>query len=162
MYDYDGTAVRQERLAKGTDHCGSTGAVYALVDLVKDGLIMDPDRPGTPLTARRTSAPATRVLIYAVNFRFDLRVGFDGTRGELNAVKHETLFHNANVRAAGELEVVDGIIVNVNDHSGSYGTVGRLRTDRRFAMAVLTAIDLVAAPTKDRVRTQLKKQAGQS
>ena len=77
-------------------------------------------------------------------------------------MKHETLFHNANVRAAGELEVVDGMIVNVNDHSGSYGTVGKLQTDRRFAMAVLTAIDLVAAPTKDRARTQLKKQAGQS
>jgi hypothetical protein len=80
-------------------------------------------------------------LIYAVDVNFEIRAGFDGIRGEENAVKHETLFHNADVRAAGEMAVVGGIIVSVNDFSGSYRTAGKLETDRRFAEAVLTACE---------------------
>jgi hypothetical protein len=75
-------------------------------------------------------------------------------------VKHETLFHNADVRAAGELSVVDGIIVAVNDFSGSYRTAGKLDTDRRFAEAVLTAIDRASIPLHWVERERLRKRAG--
>src|ERR1041385_1336527 len=77
-----------------------------------------------PLTAGRTFGTSAPVLIYAVDTKFSIHVGFDGIRGQSTAVKHETLFHNADVRAAGELEVFEGMIVTVNDHSGSYGTAG--------------------------------------
>ncbi|HEX7192694.1 MAG TPA: hypothetical protein VF381_14090 [Thermoanaerobaculia bacterium] len=136
--------MRKERLAKGTDHCDSRGPVHLLGDLVQEGQIVDPASK-RPLTTHGTSGSRRRVLIYAVSSDFEIHVGFDGTRGQENAVKHETLFHNADVRAAGELEVVGGIIYKVNDFSGSYRTAGKLDTDRRFAEAVLTACDRSSA-----------------
>jgi hypothetical protein len=51
-------------------------------------------------------------------------------------VKHETLFHNANVAAAGEVSFVMGRLASINDHSGSYGTFGELESDPAFARAV--------------------------
>jgi len=69
-------------------------------------------------------------------------IAFDGLRGQPGAVKHETLFHNGDVLAAGELEVRRGIIVGLNDHSGSYGTYGKLDSDPAFAAAVVRALDL--------------------
>jgi hypothetical protein len=160
VYSYDDTFIQRERLAKGTDHCGSAGEVYALGNLVTAGKIVAPGRPARSLTTRGSTAGREGVLIYAVDGNFNIHVGFDGVRGETNAVKHETLFHNADVRAAGELSVVDGIIVEVNDFSGSYRTAGKLDTDRRFAEAVLTAIDGASIPLHPVEREQLRKKAG--
>jgi len=58
MFSYDDSVVRQERLARGTDHCGSAGSVYALAELVQAGRIMDPHGPKRSLTTGGTS-PAT-------------------------------------------------------------------------------------------------------
>ena len=99
-------------------------------------------------------------MIYAVDVDFNIHVGFDGIRGTAGAVKHETLFHNADVRAAGELTLRGGIIVRVNDQSGSYRTSGRLDTDRRFAEAILTALDRAACPVEDDERSRLRAKAG--
>jgi len=160
VFTYQGSVIQNERLAKGADHCGSEGMVFALRDLIKDGQIMDPRAMAEPLTAGRTFGTSAPVLIYAVDTKFSIHVGFDGICGQSNAVKHETLFHNADVRAAGDLEVFEGMIVTVNDHSGSYGTAGRLDTDRRFAEAVLTAIDDAGAPVYASERVRLRSKAG--
>ncbi|HYI12450.1 MAG TPA: hypothetical protein VEK57_25575 [Thermoanaerobaculia bacterium] len=92
--------MRQERLRKGTDHCGSTGSVYNLRDVMKAGVIADPRDMQRPLSTAWTSPAASPVLIYAVDVDFNIHVGFDSARSQANAVKHETLFHNADVRAA--------------------------------------------------------------
>jgi hypothetical protein len=159
MYNYDGSPVRQERLANGTDHCGSAGDVYNLHTLVSGDVIVEPDARERPL-ATGSSPGAERVLIYAVDSNFNMHIGFDGVRDQPNAVKHETLFHNADVFAAGELTVNDGIIVRVNDRSGSYRTVGKIDIDRRFAEAVLTAIDRASAPLSGSERSRLREKAG--
>lgn len=122
MFSYDDTPVRQERLARGTDHCSSAGDVYDLRDLVSGDVITSPRAPQRTAATAGTSAAAEPVLIYAVDVNFNIHIAFDGVRGRPNAVKHETLFHNADVRAAGELTITDGIIVGVNDRSGSYRT----------------------------------------
>jgi hypothetical protein len=151
MYDYRGTAIRAVRLARGTDHCGSPGRVFGLAELVASGLIMDPEAPTRLLTKRK--------LIYAVNEAFEINVAEDGVRGTSGAVKHETLFRNAPVRAAGELFVEQGIIVRVNDRSGSYGTEGRMDSDRRFSRAVLAGLAKAAATVTEAELVRLREKA---
>lgn len=160
MYTYDRSkeAVRQ---AKGQDHCASKGLVFELSSLVVGGLIRDPTDPAITLTVG-VSAERTRVLIYAVNKDFAVHVAFDGVRGASDAVKHETLFHNADVRAAGELVIEAGVIIEVGDVSGTYGTPGMIQTDPLFADAVLTALDRVEAPLADSERRRLQRRAGRS
>jgi hypothetical protein len=71
-----------------------------------------------------------------------VHIAFDGVRGAPDAVKHETLFQNANVEAAGEISFVMGRVSSINDHSGSYGTYGKLVSDPEFARAVRRAFSL--------------------
>jgi hypothetical protein len=75
-------------------------------------------------------------------------------------VKHETLFHNAAVRAAGELEVVDGVVTGVNDVSGTYQTRGMLDLDRSFASAVIRAMTEADLPVAPATMSLLRKKAG--
>lgn len=75
-------------------------------------------------------------------------------------MKHETLFHNDPVEAAGEMRLADGVVVEINDRSGSYGTTGLMRVDRRMALAVLTAMRLANVPMTDAVLDYLKAQPG--
>jgi hypothetical protein len=89
-----------------------------------------------------------------------MNVSLDGYRGSDNAVKHETLFHNAAVLAAGELEVLDGIIVGINDHSGTYRTYGMLDNDPSFAETVLKALERAEVPVDPQLRRQLERKAG--
>ena len=51
-------------------------------------------------------------------------------------MKHETLFHNANVEAAGEVSFLMGRVSGINDHSGSYRTFGMLASDLKFRRAL--------------------------
>lgn len=159
MFRYD-RLKEGERLAKGEDHCRSGGAVFALAGLIRDGLIREPADMTKALTAGRSTGKRERVLIYAVNENFAINVGFDGVRGTANAVKHETLFQNDDVRAAGELEVDDGVIVEVGDVSGTYGTPGRIQTDPTFADVILQALDQISAPIERSERRRLERRAG--
>ena len=159
MFTYDRVKER-DRQGKGQDHCRSTGAVYDLVDLIAEGTILDPRDMANVLTVGRSVGKRAGVLIYAVDENFQIKVGFDGTRGTDEAVKHETLFHNADVRAAGELEIEGGVILEVGDSSGTYGTQGRLQTDHTFADAVLRALDGIAAPIDAGERRRLERRAG--
>jgi hypothetical protein len=156
-YDRIKEAARQ---AKGEDHCSSTGRIFELGELIENGRIDDPDNPGRPLTVGRSVGRRNRVLIYAVDETFRIHVGFDGVRGTSEAVKHETLFHNADVRAAGELEIEDGVIIEVGDVSGTYGTPGRIQTDPLFTQAVLTALKRIEAPLEDNELRRLERRSG--
>jgi hypothetical protein len=132
MYIYHDTVIRLERERKGHDHCGSKGAVFDLARLVNgEGKAVDPRRPGVLLD--NSAGPR---IIYAVSTDLLVHIAFDGIRGAADAVKHETLFQNANVEAAGEVSFVMGRVSGINDHSGSYGTFGKLVSDRAFARAV--------------------------
>jgi hypothetical protein len=136
LYNYHDSAVRLEREKKGHDHCQSQGSVYELSKIVEDGLAIDPMDQ-----SRLLDSKASGTIIYAVNDQLTVHIGFDGVRGQADAVKHETLFHNANVRAAGEVQFRRGKVSAVNDHSGSYGTYGKLVLDADFRDAVRTGFE---------------------
>jgi hypothetical protein len=159
MFTYDRMkeASRRER---NEDHCSSKGSVFELGSLLVDGLIRDPTDPAKVLTIGVSVGKRRQALIYAVDENFVIHVGLDGVRGNPDAVKHETLFHNADVRAAGELEIEAGVIVEVGDISGTYGTPGRIQTDPLFARAVLTALDRVHVPIDRNERRRLERRAG--
>lgn len=132
MYIYHDTAIRRDRERKGQDHCASKGSVFDLATVVNTrGEAVHPAHPGVLLD---NSAGPT--IIFAVSKALVVRIAFDGVRGAADAVKHETLFHNANVAAAGEVSFVMGRVSSINDHSGSYGTFGKLASDPAFARAV--------------------------
>lgn len=133
MYDYHESSKRRDRELSGTDRCGSTGPTYSLSQLVLARRMTDP-QSNQPLSP---SSP----FIYAVAESGEIRVAPDGDRDTPNSVKHETLFHNAPVRAAGEIHIRDGQIIHVNDHSGSYQTYGALHANPAFAQARLQAFD---------------------
>jgi hypothetical protein len=158
VFTYD-RIKEASRKARGEDHCGSKGPVFDLASLLVDGLIRDPADPAKTLTVGTSVSKRGQALIYAVDENFAIRVGFDGVRGTPDAVKHETLFHNADVRAAGELEVEGGVIVEVGDLSGTYGTPGMIQRDPLFAEAVLTALDRIHAPIAPDERRRLARRA---
>jgi hypothetical protein len=154
VYDYHDTEIRAERLAAGRDHCDSPGAVYDVAGLIHDGRIVHPVDGGTLTTNDQR-------LIYAVSANLKVHVAFDGNRGSINAMKHETLFHNAPVEAAGEVQIQDGVVVGINDQSGSYGTTGLMGIDRRMGRAVLAAMLLAKVPMSVAVVDYLKAQGGE-
>jgi len=65
-----------------------------------------------------------------------------------------------DVRAASELEIEAGVVVEVGDISGMYGTPGRIQTDPLFAEAVLTALDRIEVPIERGERPRLERRAG--
>jgi hypothetical protein len=154
VYNYHDTSIREERVARGTDHCASNGPVFELSTILSNRRLHDPRDPRKLL-----EQSSNTTIIFAVNTEHKLHLAFDGRRGESSAVKHETLFHNANVLAAGELEVREGTIVGLNDHSGSYGTYGKLDSDPSFATAVLLAVKLSGAPLTGALRQRLRRRS---
>jgi hypothetical protein len=64
------------------------------------------------------------------------------------------------VLAAGEMDVTEGIIVAINDHSGSYATSSVMDVDPTFSAAVLDALDRISAPLSRPERTRLERKAG--
>jgi hypothetical protein len=141
MHHYHGTTEHANRLRDNRCRCKSTGVSYNLAAFVAEGIIVDPRNPTIPLTSGEIGVPdKTNVFIYAVSEEFCIQIAPDGDRGQPDAVKHETLFHNAPVRAAGELHIVNGRLVAINDVSGSYGTRGYLETDPSFAASLLVVI----------------------
>lgn len=154
MYDYHNTDTRAERLAKGCDHCDSAGPIYELGRLVRRDRVRDPEFESDLTTIHG------RQLIYAVSSDLRVHVGFDGTRGTPDAVKHETLFHNDPVEAAGEIQLEDGVVVGINDRSGSYGTTGLMRVDRRMAQVILAAFEAAHVPMTEGVLSSLRARAG--
>jgi hypothetical protein len=150
MYRYHGTKENTKRLAEGRCRCASEGRIHDLKELLTKGRILAPPTLSMPLSTpqikKLKSDPEPigggyeKTFIFAVNEQLEIHVAPDSDRCSQNAVKHETLFHNADVLAAGEICIQDGVIVNINDHSGSYDTIGDLESNPAFATAVLEVI----------------------
>ena len=146
------TEERSRRLNLGTDYTNSGGKVYNLAELVgPDGRLQDPQLPrllgSRPLNDWSSSI---ELMIYAVGEDYSVHVGFDTPDARKQkmdgAVKHETLYKGAPVRAAGEICVQSGIICAINDASGTYGTRGVILGDPgREAIDVDAVRDLLEA-----------------
>jgi hypothetical protein len=156
-YDYHHSATRPQRLAKGLDRCPSAHPEINLKDLVQGGKIRDPRNPSNILA----SAPFGSIshplplFIFAVDEAFNMRIYPDGDRAQIDSVKHESLFHNAVVLAAGEIHIHDGEVQDINDKSGSYSTYGELSVNPEFAQAVREALLAANAPFTDAVHRLL-------
>jgi hypothetical protein len=159
MYSYHDSPTRRDRLARKTDHCRSSGDVYEISELIDEGRIHDPVEPARLLSSERDKG-ADRVFIYAIDANFRMHVGADGIRGKRDAVKHETLFNNADVRAAGEVDISRGIVSMINDSSGSYGTRGMMDVDPSLAAAIITAFDRAQVPVRRSLLKLLEQKAG--
>lgn len=98
-----------------------------------------------------------KTFIFAVGPSLDIHIARDGDRSQQGATKHETLFHNADVLAAGEIHIQDGIISAVNDISGSYNTAGKLESESIFAVAVLNAFEKSGVRVNKALRDELNE-----
>lgn len=148
-YRYQGTRTQAWRLERGLDHCPDTPAIYDLAALVNGGLIMDPGNPTSALSTPALAADAGGKWIYAVR-QGALNVAPDGNRADPPPVaKHETLFNNADVDAAGELRVEAGVVTDINDLSGGYNTANEMGNigpiGRSFRAALRGAIAAAGA-----------------
>ena len=149
MYRYHETSEQIKRFEEGRCRCGSNGQFYSLVTLVHDGRILSPTDMVTPLTTPMVRNSRTdlnppgagygKTFIFAISEKLEIHIAPDSNRNLPDAVKHETLFHNANVLAAGEISIQEGIVTGLNDHSGSYNTFGGLETNPGFVEAILNA-----------------------
>jgi hypothetical protein len=86
-----------------------------------------------------------------------MNVAPDGDRPTHNSVKHETLFHNRDVLAAGEICIQNGQIVDLNDCSASYGTYGELEATPQFADVVLSVVTQHHLPMSDLLKHDLQQ-----
>ncbi len=166
MYQYQGSDLQKERITKGVCRCGSQGDVYNLAALLRRDRIAAPKEMVTNLStpkvpkARGEREPpgsgAGKTYIFAVGEDLEVHIALDSDRQDAGAVKHETLFHNADVLAAGEICIEDGVISALNDHSGSYGTDAELEANPGFARAVLSACEKHKFPVTVNLRTKLE------
>lgn len=164
MLKYHGTPLHADRKKQGICRCSSNGSTYNVTTLINETGICDPqDRNSTlstPPLVRPTVAP---LYIYAVGSSYEFRIGRDGDRdNDIDAVKHETLFHNADVLAAGEVQISNGVIVDLNDGSASYFARGKLETDPAFAEALLKSISQNSIPVSNLLESRLRSLGSSS
>ena len=158
MYNYHGSQRHSERLRQGTCRCGSTGDTYDLGDLLDQRRIREPSNR----TLFLNTAPLGTLegaFIYAISNDHAMRIAPDGDRQKAHSVKHETLFQNANVRAAGQLYVREGILYDLDDSSGSYATRGMLEADPEFAKAISHCLDAYDVEISAALRAKLWNDA---
>ena len=158
MYQYHGSLVHENRLKVGRCRCQSNGAIYDAKALLRNGLIFEPIHLAHPLSTPRIptlSNPDTIVdeitqpFIYAISLDFEMHLAPDGNRPTAGSIKHETLFHNEHVLAAGEIWIQNGVVAGMNDFSGSYGTRGEMEANPAFAEAVLSALRKQNLPVEE-------------
>jgi hypothetical protein len=154
FFHYHGTDRHEIRLREGTDHCQEPDVeILQVAPLVENGLVR---RGGEPLSTGGSNT--VEGFIYAVKDGI-IVIARDGKRGQTGAVKHETLFRNEPVEIAGEIRFSNGVVVDINDHSGSYACYGALelypepRRSLRRALrsAGVTVSPLVQSILKDEV-----------
>ncbi|GAB5404577.1 MAG: hypothetical protein Aurels2KO_28080 [Aureliella sp.] len=154
MFVYHDSPENKKRLALGLCRCAveGEGRIFDLVNLIKDDLIIDPYNQNELLSVAprlpNENTPAYRPAryIYAVSKDLGFRIALDCDRKSPRAVKHETLFHNQDVRAAGEIGFRDGRVDKLDDISGSYGTRGAMEEDLSFIKSLVEAIELNQVP----------------
>lgn len=162
MFYYHDSAENHRRLAAGICRCQSQDQdrVVDLRDLVQGNRLRSVHSPDELLDAPVVNGSDDHLekpykFIFAISQDYEIRIAMDHLRTIDNAVKHETLFHNADVLAAGEISFRDGIVIDINDRSGSYGTLGMLDTAPGFAEAVLTAFEQNGIPVLDSLQELL-------
>lgn len=121
--------------------------------MVDDGSILD---PGTRRPLTTPPLGSTGVWIFAVRegrMRLAPDSGPRSSQGGLapDAIKHETLFSNARVNAAGEVLIQQGVVVEVNAASGTY----TCDMDDHFVGAVLEALRDAGARITEDLRRKL-------
>lgn len=148
MFSYK-RAIEEQREARGENHCEAAAPVHDLRALVRDGHACDP-ATGSRLTSSPLGPIAGGKWIFAVK-NGEIRVAPDGVRGNRQTAKHETLFRNADVDAAGEVHFLDGRVEDLNDVSGTYQTRDSL--DLAVVRAqVARAIESTGGAASERVR----------
>ncbi|MFN7975659.1 MAG: hypothetical protein U0166_25525 [Acidobacteriota bacterium] len=122
---------------------------------MRNGTLRDPGDPELLLSTDPLRTNSCH--IFAVNLEGCMRIHRDGGPRALDqaAVKHESLFHNDDVLGAGEILVVEGVVYDLNDQSGSYGTGGKLPLDPAFREAVRDALDRAGVAYSDNVHQAL-------
>lgn len=166
MYNYHESDLNSGRLKKGICRCGSDekGKVFSLNGLVQGGVILSPPEMEAPLTTPKVKSASDpnpagagygKTFIFAISEKHEIRIARDSDRNEPDAVKHETLFHNADVLAAGEIAIDAGVVTGLNDHSGTYVTHGHLETNPEFLEAVLTAFTQNGVPLDPLLKERL-------
>lgn len=165
MFTYHDSRINKTRLKQGMCRCSSEGTTYELSGYVIREKIVDPrDRRKLLSTAKiqtNLSEPLPigagigKTFIYAVSKDLFIRIAPDGNRKQKGSVKHETLFHNADVLAAGEIWIKNGVVCDVNDLSGSYRTAGKLEVVPQFAKSVLAAFNKSSVPIEQALRDRL-------
>lgn len=155
-------SVCRPREAHGSDRCQSRGRsrVSDLQSIVKDGLVCHPISQALVTTP---PLQGSGVWIFAVKGG-TLRLAPDGGRRPSpenklpanalpdDAIKHETLYGNLPVSAAGEIAIKNGIIVDLNEFSGTYCAT----MDTHFKGAVLEALQRSGVKTSPQLRRKLK------
>lgn len=166
MYRYRDTSMEQEREIRKKNYCKSSGETYDLRQSVVGELVMSPPDKKDPLTS-----PALRLhgetYIFAVNMEYDLRFAQDGgdrTPSKSDLVKHETLLHNDDARAAGEIQFRSGVVIGINAASGSYNPMQEdlVERDPRFSMALLEAFRRANVQLDATLEEYLRSKAGVS
>jgi hypothetical protein len=150
-FHYHDTEIQKERRDTGRDHCGERTRTHDLAALTHDGKCW---LHGHLLTSTALSTTGeTGKYIFAVRDK-TIRIAPDSRRGDHGATKHETLFHNADVDAAGEIQFHEGIIVDLNDHSVSYATYGSLSLTS-VKRVIIDALESANATVGPSVRLRL-------
>lgn len=157
MHKYHGTPLHSDRVLKGICRCGSGARSYDSSEILTDGRVRDPRDGLSMLTSDPIGRGPTRsyMFIYAVNAEHRIRFAPDGNRNAADSVKHETLFTNADVLAAGEIQFTDGVVTDINDLSGSYGTQSVMESDPTFARDLLAALERAGIPVSSVVAARL-------
>lgn len=100
MYQYEGSELQKDRIAKNECRCGSQGNVYDLTVLLRNGRIVEPPQMmsslSTPKVRRSRTEPAPigsgygKTYIFAVDEDLECHAAPDNERRLVEAVKHET------------------------------------------------------------------------
>ena len=151
---------------KQKNYCKSSGATYDLRESVVDALVMSPPDKKEPLTSPALGLHG-ETYIFAVNMAYDLRFAQDGgdrTPSKSDIVKHETLFHNDDALAAGEIQFKNGMVIGINAASGSYNPMQEdlVERDPRFSMALLKAFRRANVQLDITLEENLRSRAGVS
>lgn len=152
-YSYHDSPRRPQREIDGTCRCGSTSEN---IFEISGFLAAEPHITSPAVPTDRDGIPLIGKYIYAVSVDYEMRIALDGDRLENSSVKHETLFHNQDVLAAGEIGFTSGEVSSINDHSGSYGTDGEMKIDPEYSSTLLKAFGLKSIPLESSLQNKIE------
>ncbi len=150
---YIAAKIERERNQNRENQCKSGARSYALRTLVEGGLAIDP-LSHHPLSTSPLERGKAGKYIYAVR-NDTMRVGPDGDRSKKDVVKHETLFRNLPVQAAGEIRFHEGAVIDINDLSGTYLTEDEME-EEEFRRVVAESLREAGVALSQDVRRRIR------